>query len=323
MESPNFTTSIHPLAGIEEQLRIDLSGEIENMGKDETVAYDYLKSLVPVGRSLHTFDRVAPGDMEIYSGGDLLWSLKRDGIKPAGLEVMKEALTKLKDFRSPAHVPFPVPNSFTPGSNLLKFDERPIMKHHKPINLGGINYYKPLTKALPRPIKISDLEHAPHKDPRVIRHPQVHEFNLQEHARGPHLHAPHHKEHLNYAHIDFNPHLPRSREFPHLFDALSPIMAPANGPQNQPHNFKIDTPNSSPLDSKTQQGHYIPYDILHHRSPVYDLEHPQAQQRHNGVDTPENSPEVNKLHHSEHFTRLPVFHPEQLKSHQVAQKHNE
>ena len=83
------------VSGLEDEMRIDLSGGMMHMTHDERKAYEELCDLVCIGRITHTVDRVAPGDMEIHFDGDLLWSLKKEGAGIEGIRKLRERVTRL------------------------------------------------------------------------------------------------------------------------------------------------------------------------------------------------------------------------------------
>ena len=90
--------STKPLGGIENSLRIEQFGEEGQMSEDEKIVLHFLGKLVDTGEVTHTQQLIKEkeGDLEVYSGGSLLWSLKKDKATADGLEALRTRLTEVR-----------------------------------------------------------------------------------------------------------------------------------------------------------------------------------------------------------------------------------
>ena len=88
------------LTGIESYLRIDYD-TYPPATRDQQTVQSYLGMLVDTGAVTFTVERVPKGDLEVFSGGTLIWSLNIEGCSEGALKKLKDRLYDVKEERTP------------------------------------------------------------------------------------------------------------------------------------------------------------------------------------------------------------------------------
>ena len=84
-----------PLFGIENCLRLDINGAPLHLASQQNKILRMMEQLIDINRITRTDAIMPAGGFDVFSGGQLIWSLEQEGSGDGGLERLKEALFKV------------------------------------------------------------------------------------------------------------------------------------------------------------------------------------------------------------------------------------